>query len=51
MDVELLVLELLEVYAQLLSVGTDVAKGDRRRLLHDIAEAPGKDQTAILPRL
>ena len=51
MDMELLILKLLEVYTQLLGVGTDVAEGDRRRLLHHIAEAPSKDQTAILPRL
>ena len=32
-------------------MGTDVAEGDGRRLLHHIAEATGEDELTILPRL
>ena len=48
---DLLVLNLVEVDAKLCGVGTDVAKGDGRRLLHHIAEATGEDELTILPRL
>jgi len=47
-DMDLLILELLQIDTELGSVGTDIAEGDRCRLLHHITEATGEDELTVL---
>ena len=48
---DLLILERLEVDAELGSVSADIAEGDGSGLLHHITEATGEDELTRLPWL